>query len=41
MITINNAMCDTGPLHISSLTQSEHRNPHDYEINHNLEIGKI
>ena len=36
MITINNAMCDTGHLHISPLTHSKDRHPQDYEVNHNL-----
>ena len=40
MITINNAMCDTGHLHICSLTGSEHRHPQGYEINLNLKLVK-
>ena len=40
MITINNATCDTGHLHIISLTQNEHRDPQDYKINHNLKSVK-
>ena len=38
--TINNATCDTGHLHICSLTHSEHRHPQDYEIKHNLKLVK-
>ena len=40
MITINNAMCDTGHLHVSPLTCSDHRHPQDYEVNHNLKSVK-
>ena len=36
MITISNAMYNTGHLLISSLTQSEHGHHQDYEVNHNL-----
>ena len=36
MIAINNATCDTGHLHVSSLTHSEHRHPQEYEITYNL-----
>ena len=36
MITINNATCDTGHLHISSLTHSKYRHSQDYEVNYNL-----
>ena len=38
MITINNAICDTGHLHISSLTHSEHRHHQDYKINYRLHL---
>ena len=40
MITINNAMCNAGHLHICSLTHSEHRHPQGYKINHNLKSVK-
>ena len=40
MITINNATCNTGHLHISPLTCSEHRHLQDYEVNHNLKLAK-
>ena len=36
MITINNATCDTGHLHVSSLIHSEHRHCQDYKINYRL-----
>ena len=40
MITINNAMCNTGLLHVSSLTHSKHGHPQDYEVIHNLKLAK-
>ena len=36
---MNNATCDTGHLHISFLTHSEHRHHWDYKINHRLYLG--
>ena len=41
MITINNSMCNTGHLHISSLTHSEHGHHQDYEVNYNLYLAKF
>ena len=32
-ITINNAICDTGHLHVSSLTCSEHGHCQNHKIN--------
>ena len=40
MITINNIMCDTGHLHISSLTHSEHGYHQDYKVNYRLHLAK-
>ena len=37
-IAINNAMYDTGDLHISSLTCSEHRHCQNYKINLRLHL---
>ena len=39
MITINNATCNTGHLHISSLSHSEHRHHQDYKINYRLHLA--
>ena len=36
VITINITTCDTGHLHIHSLTNSEHKYPQDYVINCNV-----
>ena len=33
-------MCDTGHLHVSSLTRSEHGHHHHYEVNYNLYLAK-
>ena len=38
-ITINNATCNTGHLHVSSLTCSEHRHSQSYKINLRLHLG--
>ena len=38
MITINNASCDTGHPHMSSLTCSEHGHSHNYKINLRLHL---
>ena len=38
MITIKSATCNTGHLHVSSLTHSEHRHHQDYEINYRLHL---
>ena len=40
MITINNATCNTGHLHVSSLTCSEHGHCQDYEVIYNLNLAK-
>ena len=37
-ITINNATCNTGHLHVSSLTHSEHRHHQDYKLNYRLHL---
>ena len=40
MIITNNATCNTGHLHISSLTHSDHGHHLDYEVNYNLYSAK-
>ena len=40
MITINNATCNTGHLHISSLTHNEDGHHHNYEVNYNIYLVK-
>ena len=40
MLTINNATCDTGHLHISSLTYSEHGHHQNYDVNYRLYLVK-
>ena len=37
---MNNAMCNTGHLHISSLTHSKHGHHQDYELNYILYSAK-
>ena len=39
MITINNATCNTGHLHVSSLTCIEHGNHQNYKINLKLNLA--
>ena len=40
MTTLNNAMYNTGHLHISSLTHSEHGHHQNYEVNYGLHLVK-
>ena len=40
MVTINNATCNTGHLHISSLAYSEHRHHQNQKINFRLYLVK-
>ena len=40
MVTINNATCNTGHLHVSSLAYSEHRHQQNYRINFRLCLGE-